>query len=171
MDKKEVFYPIQIGFWMFSALDVVVGFAFEDGEGAVELFGEEEAYHLMGEGHLGDRKTAVGGFVGFGGESERPADHEHEVAHARIHLGLQKLGELRRAVFLAVLIQQNHAVRLLEPFAHLQKFFLLLLGHRHVPRVLQGRNHLAFIRNIMFEPLLKNGNAFLEVGLFRLAVL
>ena len=86
MDKKEVFYPIQVEFWIFSDLGVVVGFAFEDGEGAVELFGEEEAYHLVGEGHLGDGKTAVGGFVGFGGESERPADHEHEVAHACIHL-------------------------------------------------------------------------------------
>ena len=103
MDKKEVFYPIQVEFWIFSDLGVVVGFAFEDGEGAVELFGEEEAYHLVGEGHLGDG--------------------------------------------------------------------LLLLGYRHVPRVLQGRNHLAFLGNMVFEPFLKNGDAILEVGFFRLAVL
>ena len=101
MDKKEVFYPIRIEFWIFSALGVVVGFAFEDDEGAVELFGEKEAYHLVGAGHLGDG--------------------------------------------------------------------LLLLGYRHVSRVLQGRNHLAFIGNIVFEPVLKNGDALFEVGIFRLA--
>ena len=30
---------------------VMVGLAFDDGAGAVELFGENQTHHLMGEGH------------------------------------------------------------------------------------------------------------------------
>ena len=33
-------------------LFVVIGFALDDGAGAIDLFGEDEAYHLVGEGHL-----------------------------------------------------------------------------------------------------------------------
>ena len=30
----------------------MIRFSFENGKGAVELFGKEEAYHLVGEGHF-----------------------------------------------------------------------------------------------------------------------
>jgi hypothetical protein len=33
-------------------LFMMIGFALDDGAGAIDLFGEDEAYHLVGEGHL-----------------------------------------------------------------------------------------------------------------------
>ena len=35
-----------------EALLMMVRFTFDDGTGTVDLFGEGEAYHLVGEGHL-----------------------------------------------------------------------------------------------------------------------
>ncbi len=35
-----------------EALLMMVWFTFDDGTGTVDLFGEGEAYHLVGEGHL-----------------------------------------------------------------------------------------------------------------------
>ena len=35
-------------------LFVVIGFAFDDGAGAINLLGEDESHHLVGEGHLGE---------------------------------------------------------------------------------------------------------------------
>ena len=42
---------------------MVVRFAAEDGEGAVKLLGKEEAYHLVGEGHLRQGKHFIGAVV------------------------------------------------------------------------------------------------------------
>ena len=42
---------------------VVVGFVVEDGEGSVELLHEEEAYHLVVEGHLRQGYLVVGGGI------------------------------------------------------------------------------------------------------------
>lgn len=35
-------------------LFVVIGFALDDGAGAINLLGEDESHHLVGEGHLGE---------------------------------------------------------------------------------------------------------------------
>ena len=35
-----------------KGLLVVVGLSLDDGAGAIDLLGEGEAYHLVGEGHL-----------------------------------------------------------------------------------------------------------------------
>ena len=32
---------------------MMIGLAFDDGAGAVDLFGEDQTDHLVGEGHLG----------------------------------------------------------------------------------------------------------------------
>ena len=39
---------------------MVIGFALDDGAGAVDLFGEDQADHLVGEGHLGEGQLLVG---------------------------------------------------------------------------------------------------------------
>ena len=43
-----------------GALFVMIGLAFYDGAGAVDLLGEGEAYHLVGEGHLRKAELFVG---------------------------------------------------------------------------------------------------------------
>ena len=37
--------------FMVELLLVVVGFALQDGEGTIELFDENQAHHLVAEGH------------------------------------------------------------------------------------------------------------------------
>ena len=41
----------------------MIRLAAKNGHGAVELFGEDEAYHLMGEGHRGERNLLTGAVV------------------------------------------------------------------------------------------------------------
>ena len=55
---------------------MVVGFVVEDGEGAIELFGKEQAYHLVGERHLRKRDHFIAPFVHRRGEAVRTADNE-----------------------------------------------------------------------------------------------
>lgn len=59
------------------ALVMMVGFASEDSHGAVYLLGEEKTYHLVAEGHLGEREFGVGSVVDFLRETVRSADHEY----------------------------------------------------------------------------------------------
>ena len=49
-------------------------------ECAVYLFYEEEAYHLVGEGHAREADAFVGGAAHFIGEAECSADEEGEMA-------------------------------------------------------------------------------------------
>ena len=42
---------------------MVVGLTAENGHGAVELLGEDEAYHLMGAGHRGERNLLASASV------------------------------------------------------------------------------------------------------------
>ena len=47
-------------FAAFVSSFVMVRGMVQDGEGAVELFGEEGAYELVGEGHARTRKHGIG---------------------------------------------------------------------------------------------------------------
>ena len=57
---------------------MVVRFALQDGEGAVELFNKDEPNHLMGECHRGEGNLFVSAFIDRRGESIRAADDEDE---------------------------------------------------------------------------------------------
>ena len=48
---------------------VMVGKIVEDGESAVKLLGEDDAYHLVGEGHLRKGNLSLGKGVNLGGEA------------------------------------------------------------------------------------------------------
>lgn len=74
-------------------LYVVVGEIVEDGKGAIELFGKDDAHHLMGEGHLGKGYFALGKGVYLGGESIRSSDNKDKAAAHGVHALLEPLGE------------------------------------------------------------------------------
>ena len=46
-------------------LFMMVWFALDDGAGTIDLFGEDEAYHLMGEGHARKGYFLVAAVVHF----------------------------------------------------------------------------------------------------------
>lgn len=70
---------------------MVVRFAAEDGEGAVKLLGKEEAYHLVGEGHLRQGKHFIGAVVDCLREAVRAANDEYKAFAPRRHFLLQPL--------------------------------------------------------------------------------
>ena len=54
-----------------------------DGHGAVELFREDEADHLVGESHAGEGDFVVRPLVDFLGESVGTSDDEDETFESR----------------------------------------------------------------------------------------
>lgn len=72
----------------------MVRFAAADFEGAVELFDEEEADDLVGEGEGGEGDCFGGGRQDGGGEAEGAADGEGEVAFAGEGEGVEAGGEV-----------------------------------------------------------------------------
>ena len=111
----------------FLLLFVVVGFVVEDGEGPVELFGEQQADHLVGEGHFGEGDFVRCRGVGFGRETVRPAGDEHQVADSGVHFSLQERSELHGAELLAMFVEKDYAIGFFEPFPHGIEFFFVKL--------------------------------------------
>ena len=68
---------------------VVVGFVFEDGEGAVELLGEDGAHNLVREGHLRERELAISALVDSIREAIRATNNKYQALRARRHTLLQ----------------------------------------------------------------------------------
>ena len=106
---------------------MVVGFVVEDGEGAVELLGEDEADHLVREGHGGKGELLVGSGIDLGGEAVGTTNEEDEAACDGVLLALHPLGELGAAKGLAVLIEEDEVVGGLELLEDELAFGLLLL--------------------------------------------
>ena len=106
---------------------MVIGLAPDDGTGTVELFGEDEPHHLMGEGHAGERELLAGTGIDLLGEAVRSADDKHEPA-SRMGFPFYPSCELGAAQFGAMLVQQNHRVlglQLTEDQLALGPFLLL----------------------------------------------
>ena len=59
---------------------MVIGFPLDDGAGTVELFGEDEAHHLVREGHGRERELFVGTLIDGGREPIGAADDEDQSA-------------------------------------------------------------------------------------------
>ena len=85
-------------------LFVMIGFSFEDGHGAIKLFGEDEAGKHMREGHLGKGDTVVAALIDLLRKTIRAADEEDEAFGAAQHLLLHEAGELHRGHFHTMLI-------------------------------------------------------------------
>ena len=105
-----------------EALLMMVRFTFDDGTGTVDLFGEGETYHLVGEG-----KTI------------RTTDDEDESTDGVAFL-FQPTGELHATILLAVLIEEDNGVRGLQHLEDQLTLRLLLLVFREVLGVLELRN-------------------------------
>ena len=88
---------------------VVIGFALDDGAGAVELFGEDEAYHLVGEGEARQGYLLVGTLIDGRGEAVGASDDEDEAPGGLLFL-LQPAGQFDAAVLVAVLVEQDDVV-------------------------------------------------------------
>ena len=106
---------------------MVVGEVTQDGEGAVVLFDEDEAHHLVGEGHAGEGEAGVGGVIDGGREAVGSADDEDEAAGQRGHLLLQPLGKVGRGVLLAAFVEEDDVVAGLQLAQQLLPFALALL--------------------------------------------
>ncbi len=118
---------------------MVVGLTFDDGAGAIDLLGEGEAYHLVGEGHLRETELFVGTAVNGGGEAVGASDDEDEAAGSLLLL-FEPTGKLDAAVFLAMLVEQDDGVRGLQLFKDQFSLALFLLFLREVLGIFQFRN-------------------------------
>ena len=106
---------------------VVVGFVVENGEGTVELLCEDEADHLVGEGHRGKGELLVGSCIDLGREAVGAPDEEDKATCEGVLLALYPLGKLDAAEGLAVLVEENKVVSRLELLEDELAFGLLLL--------------------------------------------
>ena len=99
---------------------------FEDGAGSVELFGEDEAHHLVGEGHQGEGHHLLGAVVDGFGEAVGAADDEDE-ASAALLLLTQPCGEVEAPALDAVLVEEDNGVAGLYQGENELALFVLLL--------------------------------------------
>ena len=89
---------------------MVIGFVVENGEGAVDLLGEDRPHDLVRKGHARKGQTGVGAFVDLLRESVRSADDQHQTFHAAVHAFLEPIGEFDRPHFVAPLVEQYDVV-------------------------------------------------------------
>ena len=88
---------------------VVILLPLEDGAGTVELFYEDQTYHLMGEGHAGKRDHGLSPFVHRLRESVWSSDDKDKVAPGSLSL-TKPSGELDAAALLATLVKEDETV-------------------------------------------------------------
>ena len=146
--------------WLF----VVVGFALEDGEGAVELFHKDEAYHLVVEGHGREGYLVVCQAVYFRCKAEGSANYKYQCPHTGVHLFLNVLGKAHRCGALAVFVEQDDSVGTLQAF--LQQCCLALLNQLGCGALLvfQSGDYLYLEVDVMFQSVDVGVDAFLQVG-------
>lgn len=116
---------------------VVIWLSPHDGHGPIELLDKDESYHLVGEGHLGERQLLAGLSVNVGRKAVGSSDDENEALADGLHLLLHVPGEFDAAQFPAVLVEKDHMVAWLELLEDELAFLLLLLFGRQILGVLQ----------------------------------
>ena len=130
-------------------LFVMIGFPFEDGHGAIELFGENKAGKHMREGHAGERDAVITTLIDLFGEAVCSADEEDEAFGTPKHLLLHKLRELHGGHFYAMFVQQDNVICRVY-FLEKQltfKLFLFLLAHL----IFQIRDGFHFKRKVKLD--------------------
>ena len=145
-------------------LVVVVGLVVEDGEGAVELFDEEEAHHLVVEGHLGEGYLVVCHVVDAGGEAEGTADDEDKAAGAGVHLLLEVLREPHGGVLFAMLVEEDDAVSTFETFEQEDGFALFDFLGRGALLVFESGDDFEVEVDVVLQSFDVDVDAFLKVG-------
>ena len=123
--------PLRSGLFLF----VVVGFAFENGVGPVDLFRCEGADHLMRKRHGAQAHERLGFLTDARGEAIGTADDEHYVAQAAVLQALQVLRKGQLTHGFSLFIQQDEVVHTVDEsiendrlrFLHRGRIFLRLL--------------------------------------------
>ena len=145
---------------------MVVGLVVEDGEGAIELFGKEQADHLMGKRHLRQRDHFIAPFVHRRGEAVRTADDENQTAGAGSHALVEPRGKVHAATLRAVLVEQHHPVARLQTLQDEAPLLLLLLLLGERPCLTQLGDDLHPERNVVRETfaIVLEGGCKMRVG-------
>src|SRR6185369_3564471 len=86
---------------------MMIPFIVQDGEAAIELFEEEGADHLVGEGHLRKSDDPVGAAAQRIGETVRAADDKGEFRRAVVPVRSDQSGKGRRGELFAQFIEQD----------------------------------------------------------------
>ena len=89
---------------------MMIGFAFQNSEGAVKLLDKDESHHLVAEGHGRERHFGISAVVHLLREAVRPADDENQTFRARGHLFFKAFCKIHRCELLAVFVQKNDLV-------------------------------------------------------------
>ena len=127
---------------------MMIGFAAQNGVGAVELFDKKDADELVGEGHLRQGYLLTGQGMDGGIEAVGAADHEDKTTGTASHALLQPPREIHGATLGTMFIQQDEVVaRLQLPLDERCFLCLLLLGGEGlgVPQLrddLEGEGHI-----------------------------
>ena len=124
-----------------------------DGHGPIELLDKDESYHLVGEGHLGERQLLAGFGIHVGRKAVGSSDDENEAFTDGVHPLLHVLGELYAAQLFSVLVEQHDVVAWLELLEYQLSFLLLLLLGGERFRVLQFGNDRDVKAYVVFHAL------------------
>jgi len=88
----------------------MVGVAFEDSEGAIDLLEKHHASEFMGERHFAEREGGVRGFAGGIGEPVSGTDGEDEDLRVAILVVLEELGEFLGGELAPTRVEENDGV-------------------------------------------------------------
>ena len=143
-------------------LFVVVGLAFDDGAGAVDLFGEDEADHLVGKSEAGEGELLVGSGIDGRGETLRTSDDDDESTSGVARV-FEPAGQFDAAVFVPMLVEQYDGVRGLQLFEDEFTLSGLLLFFREILGVLEFGDGDELERHIVADALNVVVDACLEM--------
>ena len=139
---------------------MMIGFALQNGEGAVKLFNEDESHHLVAESHGRERHFCVGTVVHLLREAVWSADDENQSFGAGNHLFFKASGKFNGGELLAVFVQKDDLVgrlQLAQNQRTLSGFLLFLAEGFAVARV---GEFLHLERGIMSDA----AHVFLDAG-------
>lgn len=139
---------------------MMIGFAFQNGEGAVQLFDENQPHHLVRKRHRRKRHFGVGLGIDILRKSVWATNHKNDALAARSHEFFEIFRKLDRCELLAVFVQKNDVVARLK-LRQQQKtlrFFLQFLAQGLA--VADVGNFLHLERCIMPKP----ANILLDAG-------
>ena len=131
----------------------MVGLALDDGEGAIELLGEDGSHDLVREGHLRERYLAIGTRIDLLRESVWATNHQHQSSYAAIHTLLHPLCKGHATHLLASLVEQHYIVACGDAIEQHRALGTLLLLLREVFGVTQvgqvGYGELGIVVNAL----------------------
>ena len=93
---------------------MMIGFVVEDSHRAIELFGKDEANHLVGEGHFAQRNLLRRRLIDRVAETVGPADKKDQPLGHIVHLLLHIRSKLERSELLPMLVEQHEAIARLQ---------------------------------------------------------